>query len=185
MRASLYDQILIKLTWIGPLAFLLLSRWQISLEQWYVPLNGTEVTRMSDALPMDLKPWLQSLGNTSGRHAYLIVDPDCPCTEPAISKVKSVADSSPASSIALQVFSIHDPKWKNDDMWRQVLSNIPSTPTLITAEDNQLLYAGPAVSGSLCSGNAKTPGLTGQWASVTSVTANFLDWGCFCRTHRE
>lgn len=180
MTASAYDRILIRMAWLAPLALIFLNRWQMSLDRWYAPIAGVELARMSSALPEDAKPWLATFSNSSGKRLYLVVDPSCPCTKLSVKKVMEAIKATPGNSIALHVVSVNDSNWVNDKKWRLVLKNLPSTPTLIAVDGNQMQYAGPAVSGNLCIGESKIAGLSELLTRPRSTAINFVDWGCFC-----
>lgn len=179
MKVSAYDRCLISLAWLAPLSLLVLNRWQTSFDHWYAPMSGSALGEITTALSQDAKPWLATLDGENSK-LYLIIDPDCPCTEPAVRKVQDEFRKISRIDMALHVVPIADPVWASNPKWRSVLKNLPSTPSLIAVEGNQMVYVGPAVSGSLCGTTAKVVGIPTLQSRFTSPAINIIDSGCYC-----
>ncbi|MFO1217863.1 MAG: hypothetical protein U1E89_05690 [Burkholderiaceae bacterium] len=177
------DRLLIRLAWAGPALLVVVLRWQMSLDQWYVPLNSPDLARMSNDITEAAGPWLSSLDAAGGRRLFLLTDPNCACTPPAILRVKAaMAEAQQAfrSPMALKVIAVDDRHALSNVAWRRVVQNIPATPSLIVVDGNRLHYVGPAVSGSLCIADANVTGLFGAGPPGDGTTVNFIDKGCFC-----
>jgi hypothetical protein len=179
MRPGAYDRCLITLAWLAPLALLVLNRWQMALDTWYVPLNGSAIGEIHTAFAREAQPWLDTLTGSNGK-LYLVVDPACPCTKPAIERIGAALRQSGRADIALTVVALADPAWTSNPHWRSVLRNLPATPSAIAVEGQQLKYAGPAISGSLCSTAGKAVVVNALQGASTATGINLIDRGCYC-----
>lgn len=182
------DRILIRLAWLGPVVLVVLQRWQMSLDQWYVPLTSQDFARMSEAITEEAKPWLETLDDAGGRRLFLVTDPDCPCSLPAIQRVKAAmnkAQSTFPTPITLTIVHIGDRDATNNAAWSRIVQNIPATPSLIVVDGKRLRYVGPAVSGSLCIGDSSVTGLLDIRETSDGPAVNYIDEGCFCAIPRR
>lgn len=179
MRPGAYDRCLITLAWLSPLVLIVLNRWQMSLDTWYVPLNGSAIGEIHTDFALSIQPWLDTLSGDNGK-LYLVVDPACPCTKPAIEQIRAGLHKSARTDITLTVVALADPAWTGNPQWRSVLKNLPATPSAIAIEGKRLKYAGPAISGSLCSTTGKALAVNALQGTSTTIAVNLVDRGCYC-----
>jgi hypothetical protein len=163
MKASAYDRTLIALTLLAPLLLFALSQWRASLDTLYAPSG------VSEQFTKVVSDWLAA-SNESGSRLIVIVDRDCPCTNASLRVLETARGNVP-----LTVRDI-------DDVDTRVRNELPSTPTLLAAAGKQLVYAGPVISGNLCTTAVqRVLGVTALQAKRERPILNWLDTGCYCR----
>lgn len=179
MKPGAYDRCLIALTWLAPLVLIVLNRWQASLDRWYAPPNGNTIEEIHNSLDRDLPPWLDSLGRSDDQ-LYLVIDPACPCTKPAIERIRSAIRESARNDITMTVIDLAYETKTGDPILRSVLKHLPATPSAIAIKGHHLKYAGPAISGSLCSTTGRVFAVSALQGGNTATAINLIDRGCFC-----
>lgn len=173
MKPSAYDRTLIALTLLAPLFLFGLNKWRASLDTLYTPAGERFMANVSD--------WLAS-SNETGSRLIVIADRDCPCTKASLRSLDAALAQSSRKDIQLTVRYIDDADTKRDAMWRAVLDELASTPTLLALEGRQLAYAGPVTSGNLCTTAVqRVLAVTALQAPRARPILNWLDNGCYCR----
>ncbi|WP_236104874.1 DUF6436 domain-containing protein [Zavarzinia marina] len=177
MIERLYDRLLIVLAWAGPFCLVLLGAWQASLETWYFVPKGAENIAFAGDFASDVLRWSEA-GADDGPSVTLIVDRDCPCTRPTIAKVEAALHEIEGQRVPLRIAYLDAP---TSAAFAAVVDGIPATPTLIVTDGDALLYVGPAVSGSTCTGaEQRMLGLATIAGKPTAPILNFVDRGCYC-----
>lgn len=184
MNEQTWDRLLIRLALLAPLLLVVLSKWQDSLINWYVPWEdeagyfGASFERDVLALP-DM---------AAGKEAVLtlVMDESCPCTRATSAVLRSAMAVSSRQDLLLVVRDIRDPVMRRPE-WVRVLQQIPATPTLIITEGRQLVYAGPVSSGNLCTTQVRNVlGLAAlESAAPGRPMINWLEKGCYCPVRHQ
>jgi len=182
---STYDRLLIVLATLAPLTLMILNRWQASWNHWYAPMDGAELIRIDADLKRSAAAWLQDTAGTGAR-LYLVVDRDCPCTAAASKRLAAALSETRRPDVSLDVIDIDDSAANRNPAWRALVDEVPATPTLIAADGKRLVYAGPAISGNLCTATVQRfLGLSALQAPMTTPVVSLVDKGCYCRTDRS
>ena len=184
MKDSLYDRLLIGLAVAGPLVMVALNAWQASLTKWYVPFDSDSRGAFGTQFERNVSDWVASTHGT-GAELVVIVDRSCPCTKATLLKLNEAVARSQRKDVRVVVRDIHDTDTETNTAWQKMLPDIPATPTLLTIEGKQLVYAGPAISGSFCtSAVQRVLGISVLQAPPRSPLFNWVDKGCYCPTTR-
>lgn len=180
---SPYDRWLIRLASLGPLLMVMLTGWQYSLDQWYSSPTDTRLDEFTATLEATAAPWLDTLAE-NGKQVFLLVDPECPCTRVALDKIQRELARLAGPDQHLAIVSVTDDALRVDRQWQSLLRQVPTTPTLIVADNRQLTYFGPAVTGNFCSATGLNipTALTENSARGEPALVSLFEEGCFCKT---
>lgn len=176
-----YDRFLLALALMAPLAMLALGQWRSSLDTWYaVPGAGNEET-FGPAFQEKAALWGEkNLGDK--KELVVILDRSCPCTKAAISALETAKGESSLKGVHLSFHYIEERSGDVDPLWRQLLKDIPATPTVLSFDNKALIYAGPIASGNFCTTNgSRVLGLTALESTRSAPLLNWLNVGCYCR----
>lgn len=181
MSESAYDRLLIWLAWLAPLSLVALNGWQYSLIGWYANLDAPASITFGARFQEDISAWLKG-SDQRGARLYLIVDRTCPCTKATLQLVQDSLSRSSRTDIQFAALDVGNAGLATDAAWNNLLRDIPATPTLLAIDGGRLVYAGPAASGSFCSGKTgRLPGLTALQASPLQPILNSVSTGCYCK----
>ncbi len=130
---------------LAPLMMVLLSKWQASLEDWYIDPAVAPMFGFDEGFPEKVSRWLQA-EEITGNKLILIVDKDCVCTKATLRRLNSFLNESQVDRGLLLFLEIND----LPESAQQFREDIPSTPTLLAIKNSALTYAGPINSGGFC-----------------------------------
>ncbi|MDE2421299.1 MAG: hypothetical protein KGO49_09000 [Gammaproteobacteria bacterium] len=183
MKEETYNKLLIRLAILAPLLLIALSKWQYSLNDWYIPLNKDTKSYFSENLAQDVRI-LPDLRQGHDVTLFFISDTNCPCTRAALNILRTAIDQTSRKDLHLIVVDIND-QIAQSSAWMRVLQQIPATPTLLVIEGHRLVYGGPVNSGSMCSANIlKILGLSVLQSTPQKPVINWLQAGCYCPLKR-
>ena len=183
MKEDTYDQILIWLALLAPLLLMALSKWQYSLNTWYVPVNQNAMAYFGQNLEQDMRA-LSATAQTNHVTLFFISDRNCPCTQVTLNILQNTIAQTNRKNLHLNIIDINDPL-TNRSTWIKILKQIPATPTLLVTESSRLVYAGPVNSGSMCTANVlKILGLSVLQSNPQKPVINWLQQGCYCPLKR-
>lgn len=184
-KESTYDRVLIALVLLGPLLLFALNKWRASLDVPYAPPDDGRLSYFDERFERNLVTWLS---NDDAPHRRLIVvaDRECPCTKAALRSLDAAVAGSSRTDIELSVRYIDDADPPGGSTaWRNLLEELPATPTLLAIDGGQLVYAGPVNSGNLCTTSVrKVLGVAVLQTPRSSPVVSWLDRGCYCRLKR-
>jgi len=181
MKDSTYDQFLVMLALLAPLAMFALGKWRTSLDTWYAPLDGPGASDFGERFEKQATAWVKAEGGDDAR-LIVIADPECPCTRVTLKKLDEALALSPRRDVRLVIRDVHDQQAVQNAAWAQLLNTVPATPTLLAVEGKQLLYAGPVTSGNFCTtAVGRVLGGTALQSPRTGVLLDLIDRGCYCR----
>lgn len=179
MKENTYDQMLIWLALLAPLLLMALSKWQYSLNTWYIPLNQNSTTYFSQSLEQDIRA-LSATTQTNRVTLFFISDRHCSCTQVTLNILQNAIAQTNRKDLHLITIDINDPLPERSK-WIKILKQIPATPTLLVTEGQRLVYGGPVNSGSMCTTNVlKILGLTVLQSDSQKPVINWLQQGCYC-----
>lgn len=177
MKEETIDHLIILLALLAPMLLVALSKWQDSLNTWYIPLSQNPNTYFSDNLERNI---LKVAPTEKSVNLYFIADMNCACTQATLNILKAAMQNSTKSKIQLNVLDIHSPKAKQIG-WQNIINEIPATPTLLVTDHERLVYAGPVTAGDMCTTNVqKILGLSILEAEPQKPILNWLEKGCYC-----
>ena len=183
MKDHTYDKLLIGLALLAPLLLMALSKWQYSLNTWYVPLNGDKSAYMSQSLEQNLRA-LPEVVQGSGVTLFFVSDRSCPCTRVTLNILQTAVKQANRKDLQLMIVDVNDPLAKTP-AWTRILQQIPATPTLLVTEGQRLVYGGPVNSGSMCTTSVlKILGLSVLQSTSQKPVINWLQEGCYCPLKR-
>lgn len=181
IEQPLYDRILIVLTVVAPLAIVLLSKWQASLERWYLTDEAYETREFLAAFQAAAEQWIAE-GEAQASQLILIADPACPCTGPTRMKLLVAHSQSRRDELTIREWSLNDLRANRNPWSAKMLATLPATPTLLVTEGKKLLYAGPVNSGDFCTSAVnEVLGLAFLEGDRASPFVNWLSRGCYCK----
>lgn len=173
------DNFLILIALLAPLLLVVLSKWQESLNVWYVPLHQDTTLYFGKTLEQDILRLPETKGN-SGAVLFFIADETCPCTRATLNILKQSMQTSQRQDTQLVILDINDVKAKSAE-WAQILKQIPAVPTLLVMEAQHLVYAGPVTAGNMCTTSVlKILGLSILESEKQRTVINWLEEGCYC-----
>lgn len=175
-----YDNFLILLTFLAPLLLIALSKWQASLNTWYMPLNQNPSEYFQHDFHKDIKK-LSAYKTYSGAQLWFIADPNCPCTRASLTILKKAIQEAQRQDLKLIQMNIGSPQELQPE-FKNLLRHIPAAPTLIVLEGERLVYAGPVNAGNMCTTQVlKILGLSILETQPQKPVINWLEQGCYCR----
>lgn len=181
MKDRAYDQLLVTLALLAPLAMFALGKWQASLDIWYLPPDAASADTFGEQFHRHVSQWLQGVDNP-GAALVVIADRECPCTKATLTRLDEALALSRREDIRLVVRDVRSADTDRDAAWLRVLEAVPATPTLLAIEGRQLLYAGPVTSGNFCTtAVSRVLGVTALQAPQGRTIFNLIDKGCYCR----
>jgi hypothetical protein len=179
MKETTTDYLLILLALLAPLLLVVLSKWQNSLNTWYIPLHEDATAYFSPSLEQDILALPESQDH-QGITLFFIADMNCPCTQATLKILQTTIQTSSKKDIKFISLDIHTPQAKHT-AWKKVLQQIPATPTLFISDHNRLVYAGPVTAGNMCTNSVlKILGLSILEAAPQKPVINWLEEGCYC-----
>lgn len=179
---SFYDKLLLALAQLAPVTFVFLNGWYESLTTWYVPLNGPGGVYSVNALEQKTKEWLKITVNSDQLTYYVFVDSNCPCTKSSLKKFRSAVAESTYPEAKVVIFDISDHAQTSHLISSELLQEIPAVPMIVAAKGTNLIYTGPANSGSFCTTKVDQalPVLAAS-SAPTEPVHNWIAEGCYCR----
>ena len=178
-KERMVDILLIFLTLFAPVLLVALSKWQNSLNTWYVPLTQDATVYLSGNLQKDVL----ALPEVKARNSitlFFIADKDCPCTKASFTILKTNMQNSQQKRLQLVTIDVHADSTQSP-AWQKVLKQIPATPSLLVMDHQRLVYAGPVTAGNMCTTSVlKILGLSLLQAKPQQPVMNWLEQGCYC-----
>lgn len=179
MNEETYDKWLIRLALLAPLLLMALSKWQYSLNTWYVPVNTSSSAYLSQSLAHEMSV-LPEVVQGRGVTLFFVSDQSCPCTKVTLNILQTAMKQANRKDLRLVIVDANAPLAKTP-AWQRVLQQIPATPTLLVTEGQRLVYGGPVNSGSMCTTSVlKILGLSVLQAEPQKPVMNWLQEGCYC-----
>lgn len=178
MKDDLHDRILVALALLAPLALLMLGQWRASLETVYAPADAQA---FGPAFERKAGMWIRTRKHASPE-LHVIADRNCPCTAAALGSLQAAHARSARRDARLIVHYVDEEPQLQNTQWDTLLSEVPSTPTLLATDQGRLVYAGPVSAGSSCTAVvSRIFGLIALEARKQRPVVNWIERGCFCR----
>ncbi len=182
MKAATYDRALVLAALLAPFAVIVLAKWRSSLETSYVPVEPGMARVFGASFEAKAAEWLRE-EPYDGARLVLVIDRDCPCTNSTRVALESAIRASSRRGVELVVRDVTDPAL--DASFRELVREVPATPTLLAVDRGELVYAGPVNAGSWCTTRvSQVLGVTTLDAPGSGAVLNWLGEGCYCRVSR-
>lgn len=179
IKEDLYDRSLIFIAFIAPVLLIALSKWQYSLNTWYMPLKDNPSVYFQKNLQEQINS-LTDVTNNTGATMIFISDSNCVCTRATLTILNAALKESHRQDVKLRILDINSPIAKTQK-WQRILKQIPATPTLLITDHKRLVYAGPVNAGSMCTTDVlKVLGLSVLESEPQKTVINWLEQGCYC-----
>lgn len=181
LASSRHDRFILVLALLVPAVALLLGRWTASLDTSFVP-RTTNLSRVFDeTFARDVAGWLPTHAREETA-LYVLVERGCACTRATLTRLEKTLHAPGAEQVRVHVDYVDDGSVERDERWQAVLRGVPATPAVLAVKDGRLVYAGPVLSGSLCttSGQIVPALLALANTGARRPFFNLVTTGCYC-----
>lgn len=180
MKEDAFDNFLILLAQIGPVALIVLNGWYSSLSTWFIPLDSVNDPNYEITLEATANKWLME-NNNGGLSYYVFVDPECPCSKPTVKKLIETVANSTQPLAKVEVIELPRGDQPISHSLRELMTNIVSVPFVLVGSGSTIVYTGPVNSGNFCTTEVDKvlPMIATESATVRPIH-NWLSKGCYC-----
>lgn len=171
-----------KLVLLAPLAMVLLSKWQASVETWYIDPSIAPVFGFSETMEGSLQDWLEIGASNTSAKLVVFVDAQCHCTKPTLYQLFAAVDKAGYDRSIVSIHYLNELISAGHAAIRLVENEIPATPTLVTISDGMPSYIGPVTAGNFCTTAASDVlGVSALGWKREQISTNWLSRGCYCQ----